>query len=181
MSAPTRQYRVAAAFYADHVARLGDDAARGGLSSQRGNRVVVDLDAEQYAELLADADYYAEHMRDPRDVEADTIALSHSAERVARVLRAEGPPPPLPPGERERRDAERDRAEAEAAAATARYHARQAEALAERERERADRRARLAHVSMHTLLRIDLRGEPIDGISVAEARLALDELDGRRS
>ncbi len=84
----TKVYRVSPTFWWDHVSR--------GLASEEVVRsagrfcVYVELDDEQYDELLADAVFYAED--GPGFDFDDYRSLQESARRVRAVLAKEGPP-----------------------------------------------------------------------------------------
>jgi hypothetical protein len=85
---PTKTYRVSPTFWDDHVGR---ELANPDLVTKRGKYCVyVRLNAEQYHELLGDAQYYS---ADGEDWWAEGLeAVRASAKRVLKVLLNEGPP-----------------------------------------------------------------------------------------
>ena len=82
-----KTYRLAPTFWWDHVSR---DLATDDCVKTAGRYCVyVDLDPEQYSELLSDAEHYA---ADDGGFDPMYRDLMKSAQRVVEVLRKEGPP-----------------------------------------------------------------------------------------
>jgi hypothetical protein len=80
-------YRLPPKFYDDHVAR---DLDGGTVVRRSERRVTVELDAEQFADLLDDAEFYVE--MGTREYGPDYAPLIKSAAATARALIRQGAP-----------------------------------------------------------------------------------------
>lgn len=170
--AAAKVYRVAAAFFHDHQSR---DLFVGRVVRTMARTIDVELDAEGYEALRADAVYYAEEMMNEDNVTADTVTVARSAERVVKALDKAGPPAPLSSAEAERRAQERaarDAADRERHAAFLRGIDRE---RADRERADAERRAREDLLDSRLLVRIENTQRAMEGIEPAEATRILRE------
>ena len=86
----SKTYRLSPTFCRDHWER--DCGETDKIVKEGKYCVYVQLDADGYADMLSDADLYSDHTH--FDPPADFYKLAQSAKRVAKVLRAEGPPEP---------------------------------------------------------------------------------------
>lgn len=73
-------YKVPPTFYEDHVSR---DLAGGRVVKRTARAVTVDLDAEEYADLLDDAEHYSTAVR---DMGREYAGLQASARATVRAL-----------------------------------------------------------------------------------------------
>ena len=91
---PIKTYRLAPLFVWDHWSRdFPESPAAVSMRLVETKRsVTVDLNAEGYDELLADARYYAEHMVAAGFDDAHGRSICRSAAAVVRALEKEGRP-----------------------------------------------------------------------------------------
>jgi hypothetical protein len=82
-----RVYKLPPKFYDDHVSR---DLDGGTVLHRSERRVTVELDAEQFADLLDDAQFYVE--MGTREFGTDYAPLIKSAAATARALIKQGAP-----------------------------------------------------------------------------------------
>lgn len=172
MTAETKVYRVAASFFGDHQTR---DLFIGRVVRTMARTVDVELDAEGFEALRSDAVFYAEEMRDPENVDAETAATSRSAERVVKALDKVGPPAPLPPAEAASREQARQAQDDADKAAHDRFLEQLERDRAARDRAKKEQREREDQIDWRLLLRIENSGKAIDGIEPADASRILNE------
>ena len=82
---PTKTYRLPKRFYDDHIER---DCLEGVFVRETKSHIYIELDSEEYGDLLSDADYYS----DASQFEPDMMGLVSSARATYSALIKQGAP-----------------------------------------------------------------------------------------